>query len=134
MTFGSPFLPIWTRPVPRSEGTGFFSAHAGIRTCRAVNLSQCDHMIVYAAAEHVEVVAAFEHAEDAALRVAVGQFNDLLGHPAETTVRQVEAAERVVGVGVEAGGDQDRLGLELRHGGRNALLERGLNHFVGRAG
>ena len=62
-----------------------------------------------AARQGRRVIAALEDGDDAALAVAVGEPAQLARHPGEVVLDQRHAGQRVVGVGVEAGRDQDQL-------------------------
>ena len=69
--------------------------------------------------QRLEVVAALEHGGDARgeLRAPRGQLAEAVGgHP--------HLGERVVRVGVEAGGDEQQVGLERRTAGSTMLVER----------
>src|SRR5215472_7324537 len=74
--------------------------------------------------EALKVVAAFEHRDDAAVAVFVGDLHELARHPGEVGLQQVEVGERVARVGVEAGGDDDKVRLEALEPRQDHGLER----------
>ena len=60
-----------------------------------------------------QVVAALQHRDDSSFGMAVGGVGDEPGHPREIVLGQEEVSQRVVGVPVEAGGDENQLRLEV---------------------
>ncbi len=73
--------------------------------------------------EGFEIVAAFEGRDDASAAVILGHRNDEPGDPGEVIGVEMEVSQRVVGVGVEARGDEDELGLEFLEGGNPVALD-----------
>src|SRR3712207_8156056 len=70
-----------------------------------------------------EVVAAFEAGDEASAARLARPFHDRARHGNEVFVFEAELAERVAAVRVEAGREDDEVGLELRAD----LFERGLD-------
>ena len=81
-------------------------------------------MLYRAAAERGERIAAFEHRDHAAAGVAIGNGLHLLGYPGVVGIGEAQHRHVVLGVRVEAGGEDDELGLEA--------LERRQPDFVDR--
>ena len=73
--------------------------------------------------EGVEIVASFEGGDDAAVAVFVGEVDDQLGDPGEVVLCEVDVAEGIVGVGIEASGDEEDLRFELGDGGEPVALD-----------
>jgi len=67
-----------------------------------------------AGSERGQVVAALQQRDDAAFGVAVGNQHDFFGQPLVVFFHQIQMAERIVAVGVETGGQQNKLRLETR--------------------
>ena len=65
-----------------------------------------------ASRQGAEVVAALQHRDHAAVGVSAGGVGDEAGDPREVVLGQQQVAERVPGVRVEAGGDENEFGAE----------------------
>src|SRR5207253_8206345 len=63
--------------------------------------------------QRLQVVAALQAAQQPALAVCVGNFQHLLRQRTEIFRVQTEGADRILGVGVEAGAEQYELGFDL---------------------
>ena len=74
-------------------------------------------MSLHRPCEGGEVVAAFECGDDAAVAVFFGEVDEEFGDPGEVGFLEAEVAEGIVIVGVEAGGDEQDLGLNLSTAG-----------------
>jgi len=61
----------------------------------------------------LEVIAAFQQRHDPAAAALVGDVHQPLRHPGIIGLDQVEIGERVAGMGVEAGGNDDQVRAEL---------------------
>lgn len=69
-------------------------------------------MCVDGIAQGVEVVSTFENGGDSAVAGTGGEGGDHAGEFGEIQAGELEIAERVIAVGVEAGRDEDEVGVE----------------------
>ena len=80
------------------------------------------------ARQRLEIVAALEQRHDAPVGLLSGDLHDLPRRPGEIGLDEVDVAERIAAVGVEAGGDDDEIGRERldarQDGGLHRLAER----------
>lgn len=95
---------------------------------------QCRDMRRGAFAQRVEIVAAFEGRHDAPVGVAVGEFDEALRDPGVIVGDELQLRQRVAGVGVEAGGDQQQLRTEQVELGQQPFVPGGAKLPRARAG
>ena len=69
-------------------------------------------MCGHRARQGVEVVAAFQHRDNTAAAAPLGDFHQAPRYPGIVSLDQIEIAERIAVVGVEAGRDDDNIGRE----------------------
>ncbi len=68
--------------------------------------------------EHVRVVPAFEHSHEPPVAAGIGPFKRISDEIGEAGHAQVEPSDGIAPVGVVAGRDEDHLGAEPQHAGR----------------
>src|SRR5271166_846775 len=80
---------------------------------RASPLHQRRHMRGHRARQGVEVVAAFQHRDDAAAAAPLSDFHQAPRHPGIVRLDEIEVAERIAAVGIEARRDDDEIRREV---------------------
>src|SRR5437868_5291309 len=93
---------------------------AGLSSLRCQKFLQ---MGFYRFRERLQVVAAFQTADEPPLGVSPGDLQDALRERDEILDLQAERADRIPGVGVETGADQNELGFDLVGGLFQAVQE-----------
>src|SRR5580692_9503417 len=120
---GSPtLLPTvaWIAPCAiRDSFPGFRCAQSGLR----LPLHQRRDVGGDRIAQRAEIIAALEQRHDAALGAMIGDVHDLLRHPDEIVLGEIDASQRIAHVGVEAGGDDDQLRPEFAQPRQDPVLE-----------
>src|ERR1700722_12187358 len=80
------------------------------------------------------MISAFEGADDSALAMLVGGGDQAAGDLREAVFGEVDLGEGVEVVGVEAGGEEEEIGVKIVEGGKDRFVHRGLVIVVGAAG
>ena len=76
--------------------------------------------------EASKTVAAFEDRQELAFGVFFGEFEHGGGERGEVLIGELEAAQRVAVARIEAGREDDELGLEFGHGRNESIAKGGL--------